>query len=44
MLKKQCIVIIYYKRKLRLSSKDDTRQAESLNFIVVPQAEYFPKV
>ena len=41
---KQCIAIVYYKRKLSLFGKDDTRQAKSLIFIVVPQAEQAPKV
>ena len=42
--KKQCIAIIYYKWKLNLFGRDDTKQAKSLIFIVVPQAEQVPKV
>ena len=32
-----------YKYKLSLSGRDDTKQAKSLIFIVVPQVEYFQK-
>ena len=42
--KKQCIAIIYYKWKLNLFGRNDTKQAKSLIFIVVPQAEQVPKV
>ena len=35
MLKKLCIAIIYYKWKLSLLGRDDTKQAKSLIFIVV---------
>ena len=41
---KQCIVIIHYKCKLSLFGRDDTKQAISLVFIVVPQAEQIPKI
>ena len=41
---KQCIAINHYKCKLRLFGRDDTKQAISLIFIVVPQAERVPKV
>ena len=41
---KQCIAIIDYKWKLSLFGRDYTRQAKSLIFIVVPQAEQVPKV
>ena len=34
--KKQCVAIIYYKWKLSLSGKDDTKQAKSLIFTVFP--------
>ena len=34
--KKQCIAIIYYKWKLSLFGKGDTKQAKSLVFIVFP--------
>ena len=46
MLKKrnQCIAIIYYKYKLSLFGRGDTKQTKSLIFIVVPQAEQVPKV
>ena len=44
MLKKQCIAIIHYKRKLSIFGRDDTGQAGSLIFIVVPQTEQVPKV
>ena len=43
MLKKY-IAIIYYKQKLILFGRDDTRQAKSLIFIVVSQAEQVVKV
>ena len=33
-----------YKYKLSLFGRDDTKQAKRLIFIVVPQAEKFPKV
>ena len=33
-----------YKYKLSLFGRDDTKQAKSLIFIVVPQVEQFPKV
>ena len=33
-----------YKYKLTLFGRDDTKQAKSLIFIVVPQVEQFPKV
>ena len=33
-----------YKYKLSLFSRDDTKQAKSLIFIVVPQVGQFPKV
>ena len=33
-----------YKYKLSLFDRDDTKQAKRLIFIVVPQAEKFPKV
>ena len=33
-----------YKYKLSLFGGDDTKQAKSLIFIVVPQIEQFPKV
>ena len=33
-----------YKYKLSLFGRDDTKQAKSLIFIVVPQLEQFPKV
>ena len=33
-----------YKYELSLFGRDDTKQAKSLIFIVVPQAEQFPKV
>ena len=36
--------IIIYKYKLSLFGRDDTKQAKSLIFIVVPQVEQFPKV
>ena len=42
--KKQCIAIIYYKCKLSLFRRDDTKQAKSLIFTVVPQTEQVPKV
>ena len=42
--KKQCIAIIYYKCKLSLFGRDDTKQAKSLIFIVVPKTEQVPKV
>ena len=42
--KKQCIAIIYYKCKLSLFGSDDTKQAKSLIFIVVPKTEQVPKV
>ena len=41
--KRKCIAIIYYKRKLGLFGRDDTRQARCINFIVVPQAEQVSK-
>ena len=44
MLKKQCLVIIHYKRKLNLLGRDDTRQAESLTFNMVPKLEQVFKV
>ena len=44
MLKKQCLVIIHYKRKLNLLGWDDTRQAESLTFNMVPKLEQVFKV
>ena len=34
--KKQCVAIIYYKWKLSLFGKDDTKQAKSLIFTVFP--------
>ena len=33
-----------YKYELSVSGRDDTKQAKSLIFIVVPQVEQFPKV
>ena len=39
---KKCINI--YKYKLSLFGRDDTKQAKSLIFTVVPQVEQFPKV
>ena len=33
-----------YKYKLSLFGRDDTKQAKSLVFILVPQVEQFPKV
>ena len=33
-----------YKWKLSLFGRDDTKQAKSLIFIVVPQVEHVPKV
>ena len=42
--KKQFMAIIYYKQRLSLFGRDDTRQAKSLIFIVVPQAEQVRKV
>ena len=33
-----------YNYELRLFDRDDTKQAKSLIFIVVPQVEQFPKV
>ena len=33
-----------YKYKLSVFGRDDTKQAKSLIFIVVPQVEQFPKV
>ena len=33
-----------YKYKLSVFDRDDTKQAKSLIFIVVPQVEQFPKV
>ena len=33
-----------YKYKLSLFGRDDTKQAKSLIFTVVPQVEQFPKV
>ena len=42
--KKQCIAIIYYKCKLSLFARDDTKQVKSVVFIVVCQAEQVPKV
>ena len=33
-----------YKYKLSLFGRDDTKQAKSLIFIVVPQVQQFPKV
>ena len=33
-----------YKYKFSLFGRDDTKQAKSLIFIVVPQVEQFPKV
>ena len=42
--KKHCIVVIYYKFELSLLGRDDTKQAKSLIFIVLPQAEQVPKV
>ena len=41
---KQCIVITHYKCKLSLFGRDDTKQAISFIFIVVPQAEQIPKI
>ena len=41
---KQCIPITYYKFKLSLFGRDDTKGAESLILIVVAQAEQGPKV
>ena len=41
---KQCIAIIHYQYNLSLSGRDDTKQAISFVFIVVPQAEQVPKV
>ena len=38
------IYIYIYKYKLSLFGRDDTKQAKSLIFIVVPQVEQFPKV
>ena len=42
--KKQYITIIYYKCKLNIFGRKDTRQAKGLIFIVVSQAEQVPKV
>ena len=41
--KRKCIAIIYYKCKLSLFGRDDTKQAKCFNFIVVPQAEQVSK-
>ena len=37
-------IIYIYKYKLSLFGRDDTKQAKSLIFIVIPQVEQFPKV
>ena len=42
--KNKCIAIICYKCKLSLFARDDTEQAKSLIFIVVPQTEQVPKI
>ena len=42
--KKQYIAVIYYRRKLSLFGRDDTRQGKSFIFIVISQAEHVPKV
>ena len=34
-LKKKCIAIVYYKCKLRLFSRENTKQTKSFIFIVV---------
>ena len=39
MLEDKCIEIIYYKCKLSLFGKDETRQAKSLIFTVAPKTE-----
>ena len=44
MVKNIYIYIYIYKYKLSLFGRDDTKQAKSLIFIVVPQVEQFPKV
>ena len=44
MLKMVKKYINIYKYKLSLFGRDDTKQAKSLIFIVVPQVEQFPKV
>ena len=44
MLKMVKKYINIYKYKLSLVGRDDTKQATSLTFIVVPQAEQFQKV
>ena len=44
MLKMVKKYINIYKYKLSLFGRDDTKQAKSLIFIVVPQLEQFPKV
>ena len=44
MLKMVKKYINIYKYKLSLFGRDDTKQATSLTFIVVPQAEQFQKV
>ena len=44
LLLKKNIAIIYYKQKLILLGRNGTRQAKSLIFIVVPQAEQVAKV
>ena len=36
--------VTIYKYELSLFGRDDTKQAKSLIFIVVPQVEQFPKV
>ena len=41
---KKCIAITYYKCKLSLFGRDDTKRAKSLIFAVVPQAKQGPKV
>ena len=38
------LYIYIYKYKLSFFGRDDTKQAKSLIFIVVPQVEQFPKV
>ena len=41
---KQCVALTYYKCFLSLFGRDDTKQAKSLIFNVVSQAEQGPKV
>ena len=41
---KQCVALTYYKCISSLFGRDDTKQAKSLIFTVVSQAEQSPKV